>query len=471
MRTLIKHAILVLFLYAGTACTQPNAVNGVYAGVELTLSTMMGGGMNRNDVVILFRPDGTYNDDLGKPDWQTRVAGWYTVSGRTVSLRSNGDKRAIKYTIDKDGDLNAGSFNLIRQPLDSSIPKGYFEFSSASGSGGGSSGMVYVGSSSNMGLNFDGKGNFSNSSESATMVSGESVGGGSSRKKGGKGTYKINKGVLTLTYDNGTTQVHSFFCRPGYDPVMAVIDGDIYFMKKSKNATPGKSGGKTSSQAPVQSAAAGDRKAPAEAGTADAKSILLKANAAHGGTALDDVKSVSFVATVEGLQAYGFVDVAGKRVRIEVRQANKLIQVEQVEGQSGWQWRSGKVGALPKARLAEMSGTLGSGILGLRKSIINSATIKSMKQTQAGYAIIYEQAGQQHALVINKQLRMVASADQAGQAPTSSLYSDFRTVSGVLIPFVEVNTSGNQKVSVKYQKFEIKPTLPEHTWAKPAELP
>jgi hypothetical protein len=465
MNILIRYCLLLAFL-TSAACAQPKGVNGVYAGVQLMPSTMPGGGMSRIDVVILFRPNGTYNDDLSKPDWQTRVTGRYTVNGRTVSLREPGDKEATTYTLTKSGDMDAGSFNLIRQPLDNSVPKGYFEFTSASGSGGGVSGMVYVGSSSNTGLYFDGKGGFSNNSQSATVVSGNGIGGGGSRNSNGQGTYTINKGVLTLKFNDGKTQVHSFFCRPGYDPVMAAIDGDIYFMKdpkkiaKTSTGTSGKSAGKTRSNTNG-----------ADANTAgnatDAKTLLLKANAVHGGSTLDGIKTVKFTATAQGLQASGFVDVSGERVRLEMHQNGKLLQVEQTEGQTGWQWRAGSTSSLTRARIAEMSSSFYSGILGLRKSAISTAVIKGMKSSAAGTVVVYEHNGQTHAFMISGNGRLTGGADQTGQTTTTSTYSNFQTVNGVLVPFHELNTTGNQRVAIQYQSFEINPSLPESTWGKP----
>lgn len=228
MKHLLRYLPILLLLQPLVARSQSTSLNGLYAGVEIMPSAM--GGMSRNDVVILFRPDGTYNDDLRKRDWQQRVSGRYTVSGKNVALRSNGDNRPVTYTLDKDGNMNAGSFNLVRQPTDNSVPKGRYEFSSAAGSGGGAGGVA-VGSFSNKAFYFDGQGNFSTNSQTSAIVSGSNVGGGNSHKSSGGGTYKINKGVLTLTFANGATEVHSFFCRPGYQPIMAVIDGDIYFVK------------------------------------------------------------------------------------------------------------------------------------------------------------------------------------------------------------------------------------------------
>ena len=466
MKAFLKYAIILLLFHSFIAYSQSTSLNGLYAGVELMPSTMMGGGMTRNDVVILFRPDGTYNDDMGKAGWQKRVSGRYTISGRTVTLRSTGDNRPVSYTLDKDGDISAGSYNLIRQPTNSSIPKGNYEFTSASGSGGGGSGTAYVGSFSNKSLYFDGNGNFANSSQSATAISGETVGGGSSHKSAGSGTYKISNGVLTLNYDNGKTEVHSFFCRPGYKPIMAVIDGNIYFVKDRKGSSGSASTGGTV-RGNNKSTTGGTGNSKTATGTNDAKTILLKANAAHGAERLDNVKTLSFKASIQGLKANGYVDVTGKRMRLEVRQSGKLVQVEQVSGNTGWQWQAGSMGQLPAARLAEMTGTFYSGLLGLRKSAINSMSVSSIKQTDAGYTIVAEQDGQRHGFVIGSQSRLIASADQAGKTPTTSAYSDFRTINGILIPFTEVNTSGGQRVSVQYQKFSINPSLPEQTWAKP----
>jgi len=228
MKNLLKYLPIILLFQSFMVYSQSARLNGVYAGVSVMPSVT--GGMDRSDVVVLFRPDGTYNDDMRKKGWQTRVSGRYTVSGRTVALREPGDKEAITYTLDKDGNMNAGSYNLVRQPTDSSIPKGSYEFNSAAGSGGDASGTA-VGSFSNKRLYFDGQGHFSTNSQTSAIVSGSSVGGGNSHKSSGGGTYKISKGMLTLTFANGATEVHSFFCRPGYIPIMAVIDGDIYFVK------------------------------------------------------------------------------------------------------------------------------------------------------------------------------------------------------------------------------------------------
>lgn len=455
-----------LALSINISCAQPKNVSGVYAGIEIMPGVVMGGGMSRSDEVLLLRPDGTYNDNLGKSDWQTRVTGHYTVAGNQLSLRDSKTNKVSTSKFDKDGNISMGSYNLVKQPVDSRVPKGVFEFSVINSSGGGSSGTAYVGTGSDKSLYFDGNGNFNGSSASATAVIGGNIGGGSSKKSAGAGTYTISKGVLTLKYNDGRTQLHSFFCRPGYDPVMAVIDGNIYFMKDGKGG--GKLNTSSSKKGSANTASQGSKTTSATENSAnDGKALLLKANAAHGGTALNNIKTVSFSATLQGMQANSYIDLRGNRVRMEFRQGGKLVQVEQLEGESGWQWQSGKVSSLPANRAAEMRGAFYSGLLGLRQSQINAANIKSVKPANNGYTIVCEQNGKSYAYLLNDQGRMTGSADQSGQTANFSAYANFRSVSGVLIPFNEVLSSGKQKIAIQYKSFEINPAFTESIWAKP----
>jgi hypothetical protein len=467
MKNFVKCLQLILILATATANAQPKKITGVYAGIEIMPSAVMGGGMSRSDEALLLRPDGTFNNDLGKPDWQERITGTYTVSGNQLSLRFSKNNKVITHKFDEDGNLDAGGYNLIKQPVDNSVPKGYFKFSRMNSSGGGSSGMVYAGSAQDKNLYFDGNGNFSGSSAAATAVIGSGIGGGTSRKSSGEGTYLISKGVLTLRYNNGKTELHSFFCRPGFDPVMAVIDGNVYFMedeKMNQQKTNASSSPKRIAKSNVENA----EKEPATAaeGT-DAKAWLLKANTVHGGDKLDNIRTVLAKATLQVLQVSSFVDVSGKRIRLEVRQGGKLIQIEQMEGETGWQWRSGRLSKLPASRIAEMSSVFYSGILGLRKSQINATSVKNVKPSKSGLTIVCEQNGKNYAYSLSREGRLIASAEQQGESTNASAYTDFRMVNGVLLPFNETTTTAGQKQAIQYQSFEINQPFPESVWARP----
>jgi hypothetical protein len=464
MIKIIFNYLVWLAIFTSTACGQSKTLNGAYAGLEVVPSAVMGGGMDRYDNAFLFRPDGTFTDKLDKADWKTRVDGSYSVAGKNVTLKFAKSGRTHQYKLDADGDIDAGGYSLVHQPTDSSIPAGVYEFSKMTSSGGGSSAMAYVGTGSDNTLRFDGKGHFSNNKASATAVIGN-VGGGSSRKSSGQGTYIINKGLLTLKFDNGKTETHSFFCRPGYKPIMAVIDGAIFFVKdkaeqKEKNTAANK----------VQKTAANEGASSTTLETSkstDPKEMLLKANAVHGGTALDNLKSIGFTATMQGLKINSYVDIAGQRVRLEVRQNDKLAQVEQLEGNGGWMWQQGKTSQLPANRVSEMRAVFISGLLGLRKEQLAGISIKSVKPFKAGTAITTIKGGKQFVFMLNDKSQLMGEANDVGNSVSSSVYTNLRTNNGLLLPFQETASSGGQKNVILYKEYEVNVNYPETIWNRP----
>ncbi|GGH66991.1 hypothetical protein HNQ91_001752 [Filimonas zeae] len=457
----ILTSLCVALLLSAIARAQSKTLNGVYAGVRVTPGVVMGGGMTREDVVVYFRPDGSFTYDLHKADWQTRSDGKYTIQGNNLTLNYQVHNRTIRYKLDKDGDIDADGCTLLKMPVDGSVPKGYFKFSIINSSGGGSSPVTYVGAAKDQGLLFDGKGGFSSNSASATVISGNGVGGGSSRESSGKGTYTIHKGVLSLKYENGKTAVHSFFCRPG-DPVMAVIDGNIYFMEEPPKAA----SRNTAATGNARQNNTGPAATPVPE-TADGKTLLLKANAVHGGAALNQVKTFGFTALLQGLNVRSIADVAGNRVRIEMRKGNQLVQVEQLEGNAGWQWKQGKTGTLSAVRAAEMMAVFHAGVLGLRKQEIEALAIKEVKPAKAGYSVHGGQQGKQYLFLLNNESQLMAAGDNTGNVLSTSVYSNWKKVDGLLLPFTEAVSAGGQKATIQYQQYEINTAYPETVWAKP----
>lgn len=454
------------------SAAQTRSLNGVYAGLQLTLSASMGGGMNRQDYVILFRPDGTLTNKLDKPDWRTAVTAHYQITGKQLTItfpKGNKDK----YNITSDGLLDGGGYVLSK--LDgSTVPTGYYKFSSASSSGGMGTGMIFVGVAHDAGLNFDGKGHFSSSKSSATAIIGESVGGGGSKKGGGYGTYKINNGQLTLTFSDGHVEEHTFFCRIQDKKPMAAIDGDLYFMDDGEDDKPVKSTAKTKINTGNNTAATnyGDNTTTAtDNATTDGKALLLKANELHGGNKLDAVKTVKFSATIMGLKAVSLIDVDARKVRIELWKNGRVASVEQLDGEGGWQWQNGRKNALPANRIAEMKNSFYSGVMGLRRSVIDGMQVINIKKMNNGItSVMCKYNGNEYIFAINNQGQLVLEGSKAGissQASVSAL-TDLRTVQGVTIPFHEVSSSGTQKMVIQYDNFEINPSFGTDAWLVPA---
>lgn len=450
--------IMTLLLCFDNLQAQTGKLNGVYAGVQFSVSPLIGGGMNRKDVVILFRTDGTFNDQMGQPNWSTKVAGKYIISGNTVTL--NFPKSSTSYTIKNATTLHGYGFQLFKLQ-GSTISPGYFEFTSAMGSGGGSSGLTYVGTSSHRGLNFDSKGHFSNSRNSATLIAGENVGGGSTRNDSGNGTYKINEGVLTLNYSDGKTETHSFFCDLAGKTRMAAVDGRVYFSSDEKDA--GKTTKTDLSNQP-------DVKQQTDAGPVDGKSLLLKANNTHGGSKLDAVKTAKVTATAMDVKVVELIDAVHNKIRIELWKNGKLSSVQQTEGNNGWLWNNGNKTILPKDKVTEAQSILYTGMLGLRKQVLDKMQIANTQKMKNAsmYTIECTLDGNNYIFAVDDQNRLAAYGYKIAGKISFSLLSDLRPVQGLIIPFHEVSTSGSQKLAIQYDNFEINPTLDAQAWAIPA---
>lgn len=458
--------VTVLFAFFTKLHAQTKNLHDVYGGIEVSLSTTMGGGMNRYDNVILFRSDGTFNHQIEKPDWKTRVTGKYLVDGQDIILQYNGGKKD-KFKLEADGDLDAGSYSLLKLNTFNSVPPGYYRFNHISSSGGGSTGMVYVGTSSNTGLYFDGKGNFSRNRSSATMVSGSNVGGGTSNKNNGAGTYTIAEGVLTLKYNDGHTETHSFFSRPREKPIMAVVDGNIYFMDdedKSKQ-TAASSPSEKDNDHNIPSA---DSNTAANNAT-DAQSILSNAHIALGGARLDAIKTLRVTATTGGINALIKMDLDAQKVRVELRKGQQQVLVEQLTANEGWQWKNGKKDNLPAARVLEMQQSLRGGPLAFRKvnmSRMQDVKVQPIKNNMT--MVTYKIDGTTNFAVLSNNNQLAGEGTKVNQQMETSAYTSYKTIDGVVFPATEIQTSGLQKSTISYTSYTINPDFIDNDWGIPA---
>jgi hypothetical protein len=435
---------------------QGGTLNGVFAGVEVSLPTVMGQGMERTDRVIYFRPDGTFNHNLRRDDWLMAVSGSYTITGKKVNLQFNGGAKETM-TLEDNGDLKAqgglGSYGMLKMGTADRVPPGVYKFSSVSSTGGGASGQIFVGSGADVDLYFDGKGHFTRNAKSATMVSGGNTGGGVSNDNKSSGSYSIREGQLTLTFSDGKREKHSFFCRPGEKPLMAVINGSIFFMEEEKESE---------AMNTNNTAKTTTKKNEDAAPVTDARTLLYKANKVQGGSALDNIRSIRARATVSMYTVTSLVDVFQKRLRIEIRQSGTLQRIEQFDSNGAWQWDNGKKKALPADRLKEMKTAFESGVLALRRSVIDRMTNLELNRGANGKtAVIAELDGVKHAFLFNDRGELIGD----GYAFTFTDYSNLKTVSGVLLPFSEKQKSGTNNLSVTYTEYEINPTFSESEWA------
>ncbi|WPU91250.1 hypothetical protein SNE25_18195 [Mucilaginibacter sabulilitoris] len=201
----------------------------------------------------------------------------------------------------------------------------------------------------------------------------------------------------------------------------------------------------------------------------DAKTLLLKANLAHGGHALDIIKTMRYSAVIMGVKAISYTDIYDNKLRIELWENGQLVSVEQMDGNDGWRWLQGKKAPMPPNRVAEMKSTFYSGLLGLRKPALNQMQVLNMQKLKNNtYSVLCRLDGNDYIFAINSQNQLVAEANKtAGRTSVSALF-DLRAIQGIIIPFKEVVTTGFKKLVIEYDDFEINPGIDNSTWDSPA---
>lgn len=229
----IRNLILLALAIMTTNCSKAEELEikkegtpgtGIYGGIWFI-------GSSRFDLCLYLREDGTFTDRLNKKDWKTHVLGTYTIEGNKLTVKTAGSGDANSYTYYNNFNyMSNGAYYLFKFEMVDQIPPGGYYFSNITSL---SIGGTYSGSESSSYLYFDGKGNFSNDSSSFSSVGGGGVGGGAYDNSKSIGTYTISNGDLTLKYNDGTTELRSFFFYDSEeDTDMIMVDGNIYYMDK-----------------------------------------------------------------------------------------------------------------------------------------------------------------------------------------------------------------------------------------------
>ncbi|GAB2798977.1 hypothetical protein GCM10027275_50920 [Rhabdobacter roseus] len=441
-------ALFVVSLGGLVAC-QSQSVEGVYGGVEMSVSAMVGGGMQRSDIVLYLRPDGTFTDALHKPDWRTDVKGTYVVKNQEVVLTYAGKERKTTHEIHPKGYLLAyGQSPLFPMVMDKKVPAGGFKYTGGSGGGGGLSGITYVGSFSQRTIYFDGKGTFSHKRFSSTVVAGGQVGGGSTRGDDQGGTYEYKNGVLQLKYRNGQQSTHSLFFMEGKDPFLA-LDGYIYMPDKPEEADQSQTKSEAKQVPKVLS--------PAE--------LLTKVREVQGGDALDAISTIHIqLKDAQGREIVAQTDYERQRGLVKMRAAGQLVYVEYYEGNSGWQWLQGKKTPLTPARMKELTLAPYLGVAGLNRERIATLRKGTVSATEdGGYVLSYQVNGQTLKLIFDQDFQLVGEEKPSASGTVAVAMSRFKKVDGVLLPFNEKQTAGSQKVEFRVSDYLIN-QLGEKDW-------
>lgn len=459
MKKLLTAASICLSLLVMNTGCQSQSVAGVYSGVELSISPLMGGGMDRDDITLYLRANNTFTRQVEKPDWKTTVDGNWAIAGNEVVLTySDGKTKPRRFDIVKPDRLRTGGgYILYKMDIANSIPKGVYEFKHASGSGGMGSNLPYVGVSGSQFIYFDGKGNFSQETEKLVSVIGDNIGGGTNSNKSASGTYSIKDGVLTMSFGDGHKTTHSIFVNKDKTrETMAFIDGDAFFLQTEKELAEKLGGAKTGNTTSRTRSTGADSKTETNTATnVSASSMVTKMRTKHGGTAIDGLKTITVTASFQGLDLKAVTDYDREWTRLETKQNGQLVMVEQLEGNSGWQWLKGKKTTLSAQRVKELKASFSAGLAGLRQSKMAQMNKGNVKKEKTGYSLTYTAEGTEMGILTNDNFEVIGEVKKTQTGFEGIVYEDLREVNGILIPFTEKHTDGKTNMTIKISRIEI----------------
>lgn len=451
-----------LFLFTmAYGISQVSSNDEVYAGRSFT----WGINMTSYDLVVLLRQNGTFCEDLEEPDWQTRITGRYKKGKNQIVLEyldTTMENDTIFFEKDREGEsIYYGGTQMVKMIVPNKVPEGYYDFSSASSSGGMGTGMVYVGTQNYEGYSFYNDGAFNRSSSGGVAVIGSSIGGGTSSESSGKGKYTIKNGLLTLNYDDGTIEKHSFFYdQDGGKEFMVAIDGSIFFYgdnDKEIDEEPEK----------IQQEASLDTDV-SKTLESSGMDVLKSIKKAHGGKNIDEINTLQANIMVSGIPFKVLMDVDRLYLRLESMSAN-FKYIEQLEGNTGWVFQNNTTQSISKERVEELKLTFYSGIFGLQSKILNRASVVDIRETEDNFLLITLSVHDNNTIgyVVDKNTFILSATFIFKNGTNEITYtSNLQNVDGVLLPYKEITETNEGTVEITYQEYRINPVLDSGDWSK-----
>ncbi len=443
-------------------------LNGAYAGSSVPVF-FPGGGSSSSPYRYYFRPNGTYTTELNEPNWQTRIEGNYKITrGKVTLIPSKIGEKSFEMDIEEEGaSLVYGGNTLFKLNVMNKIPAVVVENSGGASSGGSGTGTTFVGVSFSGVYNFDGEGKFSNNASSSSVISGQSVGGGSSNESGGFGTYTIKDSLLTLIYNNGTVVKKSFFYIEFSQGGTAMIDGSLYYEPdKPENNKTAKSQIKDEVDEPTTI----DKNPTKAADLIITGSRILKlANIAHGGDKLDSLKTIRLTGKAIGFELTILVDATNQKVRNEFRKNGKLMLVEQLDGENSWQWGDNLKSPLTFQKRKELKKSLTTGLFAMQTNAIKTDAFSTADPSVEGNlkSLLVILDGEKYGMIFDDKNRLVAELSTEDGVLQTTYSEDYRNVSGIMVPFKSKVVLGEKSIEVKFSAIEINPTFADSNWAFP----
>jgi hypothetical protein len=215
-----------------------------------------------------------------------------------------------------------------------------------------------------------------------------------------------------------------------------------------------------------------------------AADLLEKAKTTLGGATLENIKTYREATKLTyyapngsvgiEINAVTLVDFTTERLRLEVSQNDKIIEIDQVTPTEAWAWTQ-KTGTikLPNAQAKPLRESFYQSWYGLRFGSKNrdaaSADGPQTFATQKGEAVTVTTKGTKATYLFDPSGGLIAEKSQVAQVgEVITVYGAFRAVDGLQIPFEGTGYVGTQKFfAATVNDAKINPALSDADFAAP----
>lgn len=223
---------------------------------------------------------------------------------------------------------------------------------------------------------------------------------------------------------------------------------------------------------------------PNDQPNANGVEFLKRANLAHGGATLDNLKTLRMTGKVRIDNSFYtikiLVDAVSGKVRRESRSAEKgsdYFYVEQIEGKKGWVFRADEKidDTEDEAKDSELHRILNTGLLGLRRTLLEkiSVTLFNVDPITQSKMIRVQINDQSYEWKFDDQNLLLSEFFANERDDTRVFFDDFRTIKNIKIPHRAAAALGSSSSDVTllmihdWTTVEVNPVLTAKDWAVP----
>jgi hypothetical protein len=207
--------------------------------------------------------------------------------------------------------------------------------------------------------------------------------------------------------------------------------------------------------------------------------VLRKANLAHGGTALDNLKTLR----IKGKRRVNdhfydidiLVDITSQKVREETRGVNGYFNIRQIDAKGSWSFFAKSISKLDAEEHDELENVLIGGLFALSSESLNQISITYFaddtpsEQKLIGVSI----KGKRFTWIFDTKNRLISQSSSNAAIKATKLFDDFRNVGEINMPHQSFLGSllvaySNSVLTVDdWTAIEVNPKFADSDWAVP----